>query len=284
MSPRTIRVFPRRTEATPTDTLAFSPPSDMPPLWAEADAVHISVAFTDDLARADQLANEWRHVAPVTVGGPATGAPGGDFIPGQYLAPGYVITSRGCPNRCWFCSVWRREGSIVRELPIRAGNNVLDDNLLACSREHIEEVFAMLARQTARPMFTGGLEAARLRPWHCSALRELRPTRMYFAYDTPDDYDPLLTAGKMLRAAGITATSHVAACYVLVGYPQDSVTDATVRLIETCRAGFWPMAMLWNDYSGHSERPAAWRAFQREWARPQIIGTKFREHYRGGTL
>ena len=37
---------------------------------------------------------------------------GGDFVPGRYLAPGYVITSRGCPNRCWFCSVWRREGAL----------------------------------------------------------------------------------------------------------------------------------------------------------------------------
>ena len=68
-------------------------------------------------------------------------------MPGMYLKKGYVITSRGCPNRCWFCSVPRREGGRLRELPITEGNIVLDDNLLACSRQHIEAVFEMLGRQ-----------------------------------------------------------------------------------------------------------------------------------------
>jgi hypothetical protein len=80
------------------------------------------------------------------------------------LKKGYVITSRGCPNRCWFCSVWRREGEVIRELPVTDGWNVLDDNLLVCSENHIRAVFAMLARQRRMPLFTGGLEAAWLKP------------------------------------------------------------------------------------------------------------------------
>ena len=59
---------------------------------------------------------------PVHMGGPAFNMPGGDFVPGMYLKKGYVITSRGCPNRCWFCSVPRREGGRLRELPITEGN------------------------------------------------------------------------------------------------------------------------------------------------------------------
>ena len=137
-----IRVFPRRTNATPIDPLAYIGPPD---LFAEADEVHISVAFTWDLPEAEKLAKQWAAVAPVRIGGPATGEPGGGFEPGRYLKPGYIITSRGCPNRCWFCSVWKREGD-VRELPIRDGWNVLDDNLLACSDTHIKRVFAMLHR------------------------------------------------------------------------------------------------------------------------------------------
>ena len=80
------RVFPRRTKATPTDELAFTePPGLFPP---EVDAVHVSVAFTWDLPRAEMLAKEWERVAPVNIGGPATGSRGGDFTPGMYMKKG----------------------------------------------------------------------------------------------------------------------------------------------------------------------------------------------------
>ncbi len=38
---------------------------------------------------------------------------------------------------------------------------------------------------------TGGLEAARLKDWHVKGLAELDLRGIYFAYDTPDDLDPL---------------------------------------------------------------------------------------------
>jgi hypothetical protein len=166
------RVFPRRTRATPTDEYTFTgEPTWFLPLISE---VHVSVAFTYDLPRAEKLARAWERVAPVKIGGPATGMPGGDFIPGRYLAEGYVITSRGCPNRCWFCSVPKREGGL-RELPIREGWNVLDDNLLACSDDHIRAVFMMLRGvRHHRVEFTGGLEAARLKPWHAESLHNMQ--------------------------------------------------------------------------------------------------------------
>lgn len=98
---KTARVFPRKTKASPDDEYAFfSAPGDSLP---DIDEVHVSVTFTYDLPRAEYLAREWAHVAPVKIGGPATGMAGGNFTPGMYLKPGYVITSRGCPNHCWFC-------------------------------------------------------------------------------------------------------------------------------------------------------------------------------------
>ena len=167
---RIIRVFPRRTAATPTDDLVRV--GTGPGLFDQADEVHVSVTFTWDLPAAERLAKAWEPVAPVRIGGPATGEAGGDFTPGRYVKGGYVLTSRGCPNRCWFCSVWRREGAEIRELPITAGWNVLDDNLLACSDQHIRNVFEMLKGQKSngRIQFTGGLEAKRLKPWHVEVM------------------------------------------------------------------------------------------------------------------
>lgn len=265
-------MFPRKTQATPVDGLAFVDcgPGLMPP---EVDQVHISVAWTYDIPRAEQLAKEWQYVAPVRIGGPATGMRGESVVPGMYVRDGYAITSRGCPNRCWFCSVWKREGNVVRELPIADGWNVLDDNLLACSESHIRSVFAMLARQKRRAELTGGLEAARLQAWHVELLRGLKPAQFFFAYDTPDDYEPLIRAGRMLDDAGFPLCSHARRCYVLIGWPKDTFESAEKRLWDTMRAGFLPMAMLWRNAQG--DRDPQWMRFQRLHARPAVMSRKF---------
>jgi len=265
-----IRVFPRLTKATPDDSLVYIGAPDLFATTLQAEEVHISVAFTWDIPLAYQLAEAWQHIAPVRIGGPALGMKGEEFTPGMYLRRGYVITSRGCPNRCWFCSVWRREGKTIREIPIVDGWNVQDDNLLACSEQHIRAVFSMLARQTKRVQFTGGLEAAKLKQWHIDLLVDLKPEQIFLAYDTPDDLEPLQVAGQMLLKAGFTR--RVLRSYVLIGWPKDTFEQAEKRLHQTYKAGFMPMAMLWRNE--HGNRSLDWMRFQRQWARPAIIASR----------
>jgi len=272
---RIIRVFPRRTKATPIDDLVRI--NEEPGFFDEADEVHISVAFTWDIPAAERLENQWRHVAPTRIGGPAMNEPGGEFVPGMYLKKGYVLTSRGCPNNCWFCEVPKREGGIIRELPITEGWNLLDDNLLACSVAHQKAVFAMLAGHKKNGIeFTGGLEAAKLEEWHCEELATLKPKQMFFAYDTPDDLEPLIEAGKKLVAAGFHThpRSHVLRCYNLCGYPRDTFNAAEKRMRQTIDAGFMPMAMLYRDRTG--KRKPEWMKWQRQWARPAIMHSKIK--------
>ena len=59
---RIARVFPRRTSMTPTDDLAFV--DCPPPLLAlpEIDEVHVSVAFSWDMQKAEQLAEAMVHL------------------------------------------------------------------------------------------------------------------------------------------------------------------------------------------------------------------------------
>ena len=156
------------------------------------------------------------------------------------------------------------------------GWNVLDDNLLACSEVHIRAVFAMLKNHRSKVEFTGGLEAKILQPWHVELLADLRPRQMFFAYDTEDDYEPLVEAGKMLRAAGFVGKSggvdRRCRSFVLCGFPRDTMTAAEKRMDQTIRAGFMPMAMLWRD--GNGKKRLDWSKFQRSWARPAAMASR----------
>ena len=263
------------TNATPSDLLVRI--RETQSFFDEADEVHVSVTFTWDIPIAEWLAKQWEPVATVKIGGPAYNEPGGDFIPGMYMRHGYVITSRGCPNRCCFCAVPKREGGMLRELPVTDGWILTDDNLLACSPGHIDEVFAMLARQPHKPQFTGGLEAALLTPTMAQRIHELHPQSLFFAYDTPNDLDPLVEAGKMLIEAGFTKSSNSMRCYVLCGYKGDTFEKAQTRMGEAWRAGFMPMAMLFRDLEG--KYSTDWRRFQRQWANPTITICNCIKHF-----
>lgn len=268
---RIIRVFPRRTRWTPDDEHVAV--NRGPELFDDYDLAHISVAFSFDKECAFQLFDMWMKHCETRIGGPAFNVQGFDFEPGLYLKKGAVITSRGCPRNCWFCSVPKREGNDVRELPIRDGWNIFDDNLLRCSESHVRGVFEMLKRQSKPATFSGGLEAAVLHDWHIDLFERARVKRMFFAYDTPDDYEPLIAAGQMFQKSRLFSVEYLN-CYVLVGYPGDTLEKAEKRCLQCLDAGFMPFAMLYADDNGRRQ-DADWRKFQKVFARPAIVKARF---------
>lgn len=271
-----LRVFPRRTKATPTDELAFvgGPPQDLyRPDPRGVSEVHISVAFTQDKTESLRLSDLWARAYPtarIVHGGPAWGDGGGDFTPGLYLKRGYVITSRGCPNRCRFCLVPEREGGI-RELSITDGHDVLDNNLLACSDRHIEGVLAMLRHQKARARFSGGLEARHLTPTRIEQLRSLRIDEVFLAYDSDGAWSVVETAIRRLRRAGMYRDQ--VRCYVLGGYAN---TDTPQRWADRCEqvlvAGGIPFAMLYQgENRDEGDYPVEWLDVRRKYVRPAAM-------------
>ena len=267
------RVFPRRTKATPDDEYAFigDIPLFLPPDISE---VHVSCTFSWDIPEAERLAKAWARIAPVTLGGPAFGDRGGEFTPGMYLKRGYTITSRGCDNRCWFCSVPWREGAL-REIEIREGNDVLDNNLLACSSAHIRAVFAMLERQP-NARLSGGVDAGLLEPWHVELFAAAKISEAFFSYDAPEGWGQLVKAAEILKANS-WYTPHKARCYVLCGYPGDTIDAAEKRCEDTLRLGFYPFAMFYRDTEGRQIKSKKWGDFQRRWTKPAIIYTTWRK-------
>ena len=260
-----IRVFPRRTKWTPTDIDARVgyPPLMVFTQWPSDIPVKVSATFSWDREEAYRLAKAWgSYFRDVEVGGPAFGDPGGEFTPGRFVKEGVVVTSRGCPKRCEFCLVPQREGSI-RELEIKDGWNIFDNNLLACSREHIEAVFEMLRRQKSAAHFTGGLDKTLLQPWHIDLLKSTRFKRAWFALDSESGFPALERAADLLS----DFSREKKYCYALVGYEHETPTEAEARLIRIFKLGFMPFSMLYRGpLEGHKMSPnPEWRALIRKW-------------------
>jgi hypothetical protein len=262
------RVFPRRTSATPDDEMAFV---GDPPLFLPAvDEVHISCTFTWDKPEAERLARAWANCGyRVSIGGPAYDAKAGDFAPGMYVKTGMTITSRGCIRRCPFCFVFRREGAL-RLLPIHPGWDILDNNLLACPREHIEAVLNMLEVQPRAARFTGGIDARLCRPWFAKRLGQMRVQILYTAYDVPGARPHVERTVRMLRDAGLSQRQ--VGCYVLIGQDGDTMEHATARLEWVFHTGGTPFAMFYRPADDmRFTIPPTWRSFVRKWNRPACI-------------
>lgn len=221
------------------------------------------MAFTWDLERAQWLARQWERVAPVKIGGVAVDGEGDEFIPGMYVRPGVIVTSRGCPNRCPWCFIRKP----LRELPIQEGNNIIDNNVLACSEQHLDRLFAMLRGQRAIK-FSGGLEAARITDKVVDRLRGIRLKRLFTAFD---DESRLTQVQKALEKLRKHFSRDKISCYVLVGFKNDTPDRALGRLQEIFNLGANPFAMLYRDRDGAIPEPRReWKRIQRTWCRPAL--------------
>ena len=260
------RVFPSKTRYTPDDDLALFGPPDMFSSISGYDEIHVSCVFTWDKSKAESLAEQWSHVcSTVKIGGPAFDDAGGVFTPGMYTKQGLIITSRGCPRRCPFCFVPKREG-YLRELPVTIGNVVMDNNLLACSDDHVARVFDMLGSQR-HVTFQGGIDTYLLKDWHINRLAELkgRLAYLYIAYDTDQDKDSVESALVRLYLAGMKQRN--IGCYVLIGYKGDTPEKAERRCEWAFSRGAIPFAMY---YRGPSEsvrikKTKEWNAVYQRW-------------------
>lgn len=258
-----IRVFPRRTALTPTDSMAFvgNPPMFLP----EADEVHVSCTFTWDIPEAERLQKAWaQYYRIVKLGGPAFGTPVNGFTPSVYVRSGVTFTSRGCNNHCPWCLVPPREGRLIEIDDFAVGHIIQDNNLLQCSPQHLDRVFAMLRTQHAVE-FTGGLDARLLRQSVADAIRGLRLRQLFLACDTDSGLAPLERAIKLLQLPRDKVR-----CYVLCAFGA-TVDQCEERLRSVWKVGAMPFAQLyqppdhWIDYSRD------WRRLARTWSRPAAM-------------
>ena len=262
-----IRVFPRRTSYTPDDDYVFIGLPPMQEYIPEHEEIHVSCTFTWDKAECEYLAYQWEGVTnkPVKLGGPAFGSEALGFRPGMYMRKNIIFTTRGCNNRCKHCNVWKQEGAL-RELNVREGNIIQDNNFLQASKAHKEIVFAMLQRQRGI-CFKGGLQADLIDGHFIDNITSLRISELWLACDTDDALPKFKTAAAKLTKAGFNREK--IKCYALIG---DDMDKNEARLREIYLAGAMPFAMLYRDFSDTKTKyPGDWERFARQWQRPAAI-------------
>lgn len=103
----------------------------------------------------------------------------------------------------------------------------------------------------------------------------MKPHVAWFAYDEPDDLEPLISAAQTLSKNGLLK-NNVFCCYVLIGYGKDTIDSAEERLVKTAKMGFFPQAMLFNNGEKIKDREY-WKRFAREWSNKIIVGSKVKQ-------
>ena len=151
----------------------------------------------------------------------------------------------------------------------------MDNNLLAAPREHVDAVFEMLRSQKRAAEFTGGLDASLLHDYHVDLLKSIRVKSLFLAYDYCSRWPDVASAAVRLQAAGFDREK--LRCYVLVGYQDDTISQAECRLEQVWTIGLTPFAMLFQPDGQRRLYDAAWRTLVKQWSRPAIIKAMHKE-------
>ena len=260
-----VRVFPRKTSLTPSDKMAFI--GDPPMLRPEADEVHVSVTFTWDISEGERLAQAWGNYYPVVkIGGPAFGNVTEQFTPGMYLKNGVTFTTRGCNRKCPWCLVPSREGNLIEIYDFAPGYIIQDNNSLQASNAHQDRVFAMLDKQPRAAVFSGGLDARLVNVWFADKIKSIRLNQLFLAADTAGALRPLERAIKIL-----SLPIRKIRVYVLIGFDDETIEQATERLETVWKFGGLPFAQLYQPPDRFIDYSPQWKQLARTWSRPAAM-------------
>lgn len=172
----------------------------------------------------------------------------------------YGRLTLGCPRGCSFCHTGVKDGlcsnkvANVSEFWKGQKNIVLiDQNILAC--KDWEELLDQLRQTSSTIKFDGGLDIRMMNEKKALALKTIKQTNIYFAWDRYQDKEKILPKFKMFKE--ITEfKERKLIVYVLVNF--DTTFKQDLERIETLRKmGYWAYVMIYNKESlpkGHKIR------------------------------
>jgi len=148
----------------------------------------------------------------------------------------YGFTSRGCPRKCQFCVVPKKEGFVhpvgdIYDFWDGKSKSIalLDNNILALPK-HFFKVTDQLIKEGLKVNFNQGLDCRLVTPEIARRLKEVRHLNRYlFAFDSMAVKPFVLRAISTLKEAGINSCRW----YVLIGF--DTTPKEDYERIETLR-------------------------------------------------
>ena len=158
----------------------------------------------------------------------------------------FVFTSRGCPNKCAYCAVWRIEpeqwinphwrDAIDEDKPYVM---ISDNNLSACSFEHIKEVVNYCIDHNKRIVFDNGFDCKHITQEMAELLGKAKYTRsgMRLAFDRIEEDGIFQKAVNLLIDAGVPKSQIMA--YVLFNF-HDTLEEADYRMRVCADLGIRP--------------------------------------------
>jgi len=253
--------------------------------WRDDEGnVNVSVPFTWMLPVAHKLCR-WNRDAGLNVlaGGPAV-----DLMP-HYLAdvadcggqmwplplsrhnPDATFTTRGCIRSCPFCAVPKIEGDLRELKDWIPAPVVCDNNLLAASKAHFDNVIDRL-KVFKGVDFNQGLDVRLLNDHHIERLQELRLPILRFAWDNISLESVVIGAIRRVLVAGFPKSR--VRCYVMFGY-DDTPADALYRATTLKDMGIRPFlqryqpldALKKNQYIASDWTAEEMSRFGRYWCR-----------------
>ncbi|KKM12476.1 hypothetical protein LCGC14_1720160 [marine sediment metagenome] len=157
----------------------------------------------------------------------------------------YVFTTRGCPNKCAYCVVWKIEDNWINPTwkshidKDKPNVMVYDNNLSSQPIEHVESVIKFLVDEKKGVCFDNGFDCKYIDKHIAEMLSGIRFVRngMRLAFDRIDDDVVFQKAVETLLSAGIPKSAFMA--YVLFNFT-DTPKEANYRATECVRLGIHP--------------------------------------------
>ena len=165
-----------------------------------------------------------------------------------------VFTTRGCPNKCGYCMVWRMEPEFYIQPkwePAIVNNDkrlaiVSDNNLLAAPHSHVKQVVKVLNDNNKNTMFNNGIDSRLINDKNAKLLASLKYIQNGFrtAFDRMSDdgfyqkaMDRVIKAGLKVKGNSYT--------YVLFNF-DDTPQEAYYRASECWKYGSNPYLMRYR--------------------------------------
>lgn len=197
----------------------------------------------------------------------------------EHYCPDYALynfkkslgfTSRGCSRNCGFCIVPEKEGYIREHAPlsefVRHKRVVLQDNNFLASPLWKDKILEMTDRKLSVE-FNQGLDIRLLTEESAELLKQLKPSPLRFAWDSPLTECTVISGINMLRRAGYPVNRNKLSFYILTGYNTNIIEDywrieTLHRLdIATFIQIFGSGSRLHREIQRWGNMPVCWKSF-----------------------